>query len=87
MSIDRDGERITPRERQILELMCEGLSNPEIVATCRIRATTVKTHQKSLYQKFGVGSRSQVIVHALRSRLVCPDWLADPAARFEPRPG
>jgi len=73
-------EEITRRERQILELMCEGLSNAEILSRCRISAMTLKSHQKSLYQKLGVGTRSQVIVQALRARVVRPGWLAGSSA-------
>lgn len=71
----RAGDALTPRELQILKLMCEGLSNPEILDRCRIGATTLKSHQKSLYQKFGVSNRSQVIVRALRTQIVRPGWL------------
>lgn len=69
---------ITPRERQVLELMCEGLGNGEIAGACGISATTLKQHQLSLYRKVGTGNRSQLIVQALRLRLVVPSWLAGP---------
>lgn len=75
----RASDEITRRELQILELMCDGLSNPDILTRCRISAMTLKSHQRSLYQKFGVGTRSQLIVQALRFRVVCPEWLAAPS--------
>lgn len=67
---------MTSREQQILELMCDGLSNQEIARRCRIQPGTVKTHQQNLYNKVGASSRSQAIVHALRNRLVVPPWMS-----------
>ncbi len=51
---------LTPRERQVLELLVAGLSNQQIAAELSIGVTTVKTHVGSLYAKSGAASRVQL---------------------------
>lgn len=52
----------TPRENEILELICAGYSNKEIAKTCDIGLSTVKAHIYNLYKKMGVSSRFQAIL-------------------------
>lgn len=52
----------TPRENQILELICAGYSNKEIAAACDIGLSTVKAHIYNLYRKMGVSNRFQAIL-------------------------
>ena len=61
---------ISVRERQILQLICAGLSNREIAAQCSISASTVKTHIENIYRKIGVSSRTQAIAQAQALGLV-----------------
>lgn len=51
---------LTPRERQVLELLVAGLSNQQIADELHIGLTTVKTHVGSLYAKSGASSRVQL---------------------------
>ncbi|MGO2141548.1 MAG: response regulator [Leucobacter sp.] len=51
---------LTPRERQVLELLVAGLSNQQIADELHIALTTVKTHVGSLYAKSGASSRVQL---------------------------
>ncbi|GAA2842541.1 LuxR family two component transcriptional regulator [Leucobacter komagatae] len=51
---------LTPRERQVLELLVAGMSNQQIADELHIGLTTVKTHVGSLYAKSGAGSRVQL---------------------------
>ncbi len=53
---------LTPRESEILALICQGLSNNEITDRTFIGLNTVKTHIRALYRKIGVGSRTQAVV-------------------------
>jgi DNA-binding CsgD family transcriptional regulator len=48
---------LTPRERQIAELVCQGLRNGNIARYLRIRPGTVKTHTRNIYRKVRVKSK------------------------------
>ncbi len=61
---------ISPREQQILKLVCFGLSNQEIATQCSISVSTVKTHLENIYRKIGVSSRTQAIGQAQALGLV-----------------
>lgn len=66
-------EPLTARERDVLELVCEGLPNVEIGRRLHLAESTVKTHVRSLLLKTGQRNRVELIVHAFRNRLVTPD--------------
>jgi DNA-binding NarL/FixJ family response regulator len=53
--------RPTPREREVLELVIRGFSNPEIARRLFVSIDTVKTHLRHLYDKLGVRDRQQLI--------------------------
>jgi DNA-binding CsgD family transcriptional regulator len=55
---------VTAREREILELMAAGMTNPEIAAQLVIGVGTVKTHTLHIYRKLEVGNRTQAIDRA-----------------------
>ncbi|MGD8792551.1 MAG: LuxR C-terminal-related transcriptional regulator [Anaerolineae bacterium] len=57
-------EPLTPREREVLHLICEGLANREIAERLTVTLHTVKKHSSHIYGKLGVGSRAQAIVRA-----------------------
>jgi DNA-binding NarL/FixJ family response regulator len=61
---------LTPRETQVLELLCLGVSYREVAARLRIAIGTVQSHVKSVYEKLGVGSKAEAVRIALESRLV-----------------
>ena len=48
---------LTARERQVVELVCQGLTNSGIAARLRVRPETVKTHVRNVYRKTGVGGK------------------------------
>jgi NarL family two-component system response regulator LiaR len=64
------GSTITPRELQVLALMCEGLSNQEIAERLVIGLPTVKTHVSSIMAKLGASSRTEAAATAIRLGLV-----------------
>jgi DNA-binding NarL/FixJ family response regulator len=63
---------LTPRERDVLDLLIAGLSNPEICNRLVITDATAKTHVARILQKLGVRDRVQVAIYAYESGLVRP---------------
>ena len=61
---------LTERESEVLELMVEGLSNPEIAERLVITRATAKAHVHSILQKLCVGTRTQATVTAMKEGLV-----------------
>jgi two-component system, NarL family, response regulator LiaR len=65
-------QRLTPRERQVLELIGRGLSNKLIARELEISEKTVKAHVGHLLGKLGVDDRTQAALYAVRAGLISP---------------
>ena len=61
---------LTDREKQVLTLMAEGLSGPQIADRLIVALPTVKTHQARLYEKLGVSERAAAVAEAMRRGLL-----------------
>jgi DNA-binding NarL/FixJ family response regulator len=68
-------EELTDREREIVGLVAEGLSNQEIAARLYLSPATAKTHVSRAMTKLGARDRAQLVVIAYESGLVRPGWL------------
>lgn len=63
-------ESLTPREREVLELLGEGESNKAIARRLKISEHTVKFHVASIFGKLGAGTRTEAVTVALRRGLI-----------------
>jgi len=68
-------EQLTDREREVLVLVAEGLSNDEIAARLVISPATAKTHVSRTMIKLGARDRAQLVVYAYEAGLIRPGWL------------
>jgi DNA-binding NarL/FixJ family response regulator len=66
------GPRLSPREREVLELLVDGLAISQIARRLFISESTAKTHVANIYEKLGAGNRAQAVMAAVRLGLV-PD--------------
>lgn len=64
------GHDLTPREKEVLILLVEGLNNSAIAERLFISRSTVKAHVSNILSKLGVSNRAEAIVLALRNKLV-----------------
>jgi DNA-binding NarL/FixJ family response regulator len=64
--------RLTPREMEVLQLICKGLSNKEIAAQLKLSANTVAVHRASIMNTFGVHKTAELVMYALQNGLVNP---------------
>jgi len=64
------GPQLSPREKEVLDLLAEGLNVSQISRRLFISDSTTKTHISKLYEKLGAGNRAQAIMSALRLGLI-----------------
>lgn len=64
------GDDLTEREREVLALMVEGLTNPQIAQRLYVSRSTVKFHVSSVLAKLGAASRTEAVALALQEKLI-----------------
>ena len=79
-SVDRGPRRsaakrtraLTPRELEVLQLICKGKSNREIAAKLDLSINTVAVHRANIMNALGVHKAAELVVYALQNGLVSP---------------
>jgi two-component system, NarL family, nitrate/nitrite response regulator NarL len=65
-------EKLSPREREVLERLVKGATNKEIASSLTISENTVKNHLKNILEKLHLENRVQAATYALREGLISP---------------
>ena len=65
-----DGELLTEREREVLQLVADGMQNKGIALRLGVSEETVKTHLSNVMRKLGAASRTEAVASALRRAII-----------------
>jgi DNA-binding NarL/FixJ family response regulator len=63
---------LSEREREVVVLMCEGLEGKEIARETSLSPKTIQVHKAKIYKKAGVKNVAQLVMWAVRNRVVAP---------------
>jgi DNA-binding NarL/FixJ family response regulator len=63
---------LTPREREVLQLLAEGKSNKETASALGISVMTVETHRSNIMHKLGAHSVAELVHYAVRQKIITP---------------
>jgi len=66
-------EVLTPRQREVLQLVAEGHSNKEIASRLQVALKTVETHRTELMERLGIHGVAGLVRYAIQVGLVHPD--------------
>lgn len=70
---------LSPREQEVLRLLGRGLPNKTIARQLAISERTVENHLRHIFEKLGVSSRTEAVLHALSHRLIPGDGMVWPS--------
>jgi len=62
--------RLTPREREIVQLLAEGKSTKEVAVTLGLSVKTAETHRSNIMRKLQIHSVSDLVLYAVRNNIV-----------------
>lgn len=79
------GEPLTPRERELVQLLSEGYSSAEVAERLHVSIKTVGTHREHVMSKLGMHSVAEITRYALREGLTSLDMPCREAARRRPQ--
>lgn len=61
---------LTDREKEVLQLLAEGRANKDVAAVLQVGVSTVETHRANMMQKLGLHNTAEIVLYAVRKRLV-----------------
>ncbi|HUB02568.1 MAG TPA: response regulator transcription factor [Terriglobales bacterium] len=61
---------LTPREREVLQLLAEGQTTKEVAATLHLSVKTAETHRSNLMRKLGLHNVSELVMYAVRNNII-----------------
>ena len=70
--LDRPARRLTPREREIVQLLAEGKSNKEIATYLHISVKTAETHRANIMLKMNFHSVTELVRYAVKNKIIQP---------------
>ena len=70
--LGEERNRLTPRELEVLQLICDGLSNKEIAVQLGLSANTVAVHRARIMNALGVHKTAELVMYALQHGLINP---------------
>ena len=68
--MEEPGEVLTPREREIIQLLAEGKSTKEVATILNLSIKTAETHRSNMMRKLNAHSVSELILYAVRNNIV-----------------
>jgi DNA-binding NarL/FixJ family response regulator len=66
------GPAITPREREIIQLVAEGKSSKEVAAALQLSVKTVEAHRANIMRKLRINSVTELVRYAIRNGIAQP---------------
>lgn len=66
------GDRLTPREREVVQLIAEGRTSKEVATRLNVSVKTVETHRTNIMNKLDLHSASQLVLYAVRHHIIQP---------------
>lgn len=69
---EEDPSAVTPREREVIQLLAEGKGNKEVAATLGISVRTAETHRTHIMRKLECRSFSDLVRYAIRNNIITP---------------
>ncbi len=70
-TVERSGDRLTSRQREIVQLLAEGKTNKEVAAAMlNVSIKTIETHRANIMKKLGCRSVSELILYAVRNKII-----------------
>jgi DNA-binding NarL/FixJ family response regulator len=64
--------KLTPREREVIQLLAEGKSSKEVACLLNLSTKTAETHRSNIMRKMGFASLADLVRYAIRNRMIEP---------------